>query len=67
MGYKLFLKAKRWFIFENYNGTDLTTGLRSGLAAVIWKARGHPKTVIVTRFRLNKMFERKNVNIFPSV
>ena len=48
MGYKLFLKARRWFIFENYNGTDLTIGLRSGCAAVIWKDRGHPTTVIVT-------------------
>ena len=48
MGYKLFLKARRWFIFENYNGTNLTTGLRSGCAAVIWKERGHPTTVIDT-------------------
>ena len=46
MGIKLFLKK---FKFENYNGTDLTTGLRSGWAAVIWKDRGHPTTVIVTR------------------
>ena len=44
MGYKLFLRARR----ENYNGTDLTTGLRSSCAAVIWKDRGHPTTVIDT-------------------
>ena len=49
MQYKLFLKARRGFKFENYNGTDLTTGLRSGCVAVIWKDRGHPTTVIVIR------------------
>ena len=48
MGYKLFLKARRVFKFDNYNGTDLTTGLRSGCEAVIWKDSGHPTTVIVT-------------------
>ena len=48
MGYKLFLRARRRFKFENYNGTDLTTGLRSGCAAVFWKDRGHPTTVIDT-------------------
>ena len=48
MGNKLFLKAGRGFKFENYNGTDLTTGLRSGCAAVIWKDRGHLTTVIDT-------------------
>ena len=36
------------FKFDNYNGTDLTIGLRSCCAAVIWKDRGHPTTVIVT-------------------
>ena len=34
-------------ITELKYGTDLTTGLRSGFAAVIWKDRGHPTTVIV--------------------
>ena len=35
-------------ITELKYGTDLTTGLRSGCAAVIWKDRGHPTTVIDT-------------------
>ena len=44
------------FKFDYYNITDLTTGLTSRCAAVIWKDRGHPITVIVTGIFVSSSF-----------